>query len=154
QRGSCSPPPAGRRPLLDGCGVSLAGIMQYCIPPSGIRSPVGKRRRFGGGHDVPPGLDRTRRSFLPYHHGPRGRVVFNVADKTKSALVQRAYEALVATAVAERAPCRTDAGAQRRLRDDAALPNHVDELVLADDPIAVANEVNEQIEYLRLDMND
>src|SRR5262249_16124696 len=70
------------------------------------------------------------------------------------ALVQRSYEAWVAAAVAERAPCRTDAGAQRRLRDDAALPNHVDQLVLADDPIAVANEVNEQIEYLRLDMND
>jgi len=128
--------------------------VQYCISSSRVRCPVGERRRFAGWHDVRRGLDRPRRSFLNYNSGRRGRVVVNVADKTKSALVQRAYEALVAAAVAERAPCRADAGAQRRLRDDAALPNHVDELVLADDPIAVANEVNEQVEYLRLDMND
>src|SRR5262245_36465919 len=128
--------------------------MQYCIPSSGIRWPVRERLRFASWHDVRRVLDRTRRSFLHDDSGRRGRVVVNVADKTKSALVQRAYEALVAAAVAERAPCRADAGAQRRLRDDAALPNHVDELVLADDPIAVANEVNEQVEYLRLDMND
>jgi hypothetical protein len=32
----------------------------------------------------------------------------------------------------------------RRLRDDATLPNRIDQPVLADNPIAVANEVNEQ----------
>jgi hypothetical protein len=32
--------------------------------------------------------------------------------------------------------------------------NRVDQLVLADNPIAVANEVNEQIEHLRLGMNN
>src|SRR5262245_16080198 len=128
--------------------------MQCCIVPGGIRWLVGEQRRFAGWRDVRRGLDRTRRPFLHYNSGRSGSVVVNVADKTKSALVQRAYEALVAAAVAERAPCRADAGAQRRLRDDAALPNHVDQLVLADDPIAVANEVNEQVEYLRLDMND
>src|SRR5262245_50978784 len=128
--------------------------MQYCIPSSGIGWPVRERRRFAGRHDVRGVLDRTWRSFLHDDSGRRGRVVVNVADKTKSALVQRAYEALVAAAVAERAPCRADAGAQRRLRDDAALPNHVDQLVLADDPIAVANQVNEQIEHLRLEVND
>ena len=34
-----------------------------------------------------------------------------------------------------------------------ALPNRVEQLVLADDSIAVANEVNKQIEHLRLDVN-
>jgi len=63
----------------------------------------------------------------------------DVADETKSALVQRANEALVVATVAERAPCRADAGAERRLRDDAALPNRVEQLVLADDPMAVSN---------------
>ena len=42
----------------------------------------------------------------------------------------------------------------RRLRDDATLPNRVDQLVLADNPLAVANEVNEQIEHLRLAINN
>src|SRR6266508_5286048 len=84
----------------------------------------------------------------------RRDTLLDVTNETKATLVQRANEALVVAAVAERAPCRADSGAQRRLRDDAALPNHVDQLVLADDPIAVANQVNEQIEYLRLDMND
>jgi hypothetical protein len=77
-----------------------------------------------------------------------------VADKTKPALAQRANEALVVAVVAERAPCRADARAERRLRDDAALPNHVDQLVLADDSIPVSDEMNQQIEHLRLDVNN
>ena len=36
----------------------------------------------------------------------------------------------------------------------APVPNRVDQLVLADDPIAVPNKVNEQIEHLRLDVNN
>jgi hypothetical protein len=68
--------------------------------------------------------------------------------------VQRANQVLVVAAVAERAPCRADAGAERRVRDDAALPNRVDQLVPADDPIAIPNKVNEQIEHLRLDVNN
>ena len=92
-----------------------------------------------------PGSDRRSQ---------RGAILLDVADETKPALVQRAYEALVVAAVAERAPCRADAGAQRRLRDDAALPNRVEQLVLADGSMTVANEINKQVEHLRLDVND
>ena len=66
----------------------------------------------------------------------------------------RANAALVLSAVADRAPRRADAGAERRLRNDAALPDRVDQLVLAHDPVAVANQMDQQIEYLRLDGND
>ena len=36
---------------------------------------------------------------------------------------------------------------------DAALPDRVEQLALADDPVAIADEVNEQIEHLRLDVD-
>ena len=42
--------------------------------------------------------------------------------------------------VADGATRRADAGAQRRLRNDPALPDGVDQLVLADNPIAVADQ--------------
>src|SRR5262245_2680528 len=105
----------------------------------------GRRRRLRGSL-------RCRR-FSGYQGGWRRVVFVDLADGAKPALVQSANEALVAAAVAERAPCRADAGVERRLRDDAALPDDVEQLVFADDPVAIANEVNEQIEHLRLDVN-
>jgi hypothetical protein len=84
----------------------------------------------------------------------RCRAIIHLADETKPALEHRSNETLVGAAVAKRAPCGADAGAERRLRDDAALPNHVEQLFLADDPVAIANEVNDQIEDLRLDANN
>ena len=81
-------------------------------------------------------------------------VLLDVPDEAKPALVQCADEALVVAAVSQRAPRRADAGAQRRVRNGAALPDRVDQFVLADDAIPIADEMNEQIENLRLDMND
>jgi hypothetical protein len=34
------------------------------------------------------------------------------------------------------------------------VPNRVDQFVLGDDPVAILNEVNQQIEHLRLDVNN
>src|SRR5262249_61071761 len=60
----------------------------------------------------------------------------------------------VVAAVAERASRRADTGTQRRLRDDAALPDRVEQLILADRSITIANEIDQQVEHLRLDVND
>ena len=68
--------------------------------------------------------------------------------------MQRTNEALVVTAVAERAPGRADARAECALRNDTTVPNRVEQFVLADASIAVANEVDKRIEYLRLDVNN
>jgi hypothetical protein len=68
--------------------------------------------------------------------------------------VQSANQVLIVAAVTERAPCRADAGVERRLRDDAALPDRVEQLVLTDDPVTIPNEENQQIEYLRLGMHN
>jgi hypothetical protein len=68
--------------------------------------------------------------------------------------VQGANEGLIVAAVAERAARRADTGAERRLRDDAALPDGLDQLVLAHDSLAVLHQENDQVEHLRLDVND
>ena len=78
----------------------------------------------------------------------------DVADEAKPAFVQGANQVLIAATVAKRTPCGADAGVERRLRDDAAVPDRVEQFVLTDDPVTVSNEVDEQIEYLRLGMND
>ena len=49
---------------------------------------------------------------------------------------------------------RVDAAVDRRVRDDAAAPHGSDQIVLADDALAVAEQMQQQIEYLRLDLND
>src|SRR5260221_11608403 len=82
--------------------------------------------------------------------GRRRAVTFAIPDETKPTLMQRANETLVVAAGPERAPGRADARAQRRLRDDASLPNRLEQLVLAHDSIAVAHEVNKEVEQLRL----
>ena len=56
-------------------------------------------------------------------------------------------------AVADRAPGRIDASGQRRLRDDPAVPDTGDEIVLADDSLAVLDQVVQEIEDLRSKRN-
>ena len=46
-----------------------------------------------------------------------------------------------------------DAAGQCRIRHDPAVPDRRDEIVLADDAIAVLDQANQQIEHLRLDGN-
>src|SRR5262249_21164619 len=181
QRAACGTPRLRRR-LLCGCEARSLVIIQPCMYRNLLRCTVGKRRprRRGGEPVCKAVLVRSRsrgqreqgrrfvrrygrrrhlrgsqryRRFSGYQGGRRRVVFVDVADEAKSALVQSANEALVAAAVAERAPCRADAGVERRLRDDAALPDDVEQLVFADDPVAIANEVNEQVEHLRLDVD-
>src|SRR5262245_28392021 len=66
----------------------------------------------------------------------------------------RANQALIVTIVSNGATCRGNAGAQRRFRDNAALPDDIDQLFLADNSIAMTNEMNQQIEYLGLDRDE
>ena len=93
----------------------------------------------------------VRRVSIVGRHQLRGWFVIDPPDKAESALGHRADEVLAFTAVANGAPRRADAGAERRLRDDAALPDRLDQLVLADDSVAVADQIEQQIEHLRLD---
>jgi len=63
-------------------------------------------------------------------------------------LNQEHNEALFFSAVSNRATGGIQAGRKRGVRYDAATPNGVDEIVLADDALPVSDQVFEQIEYL------
>jgi hypothetical protein len=73
------------------------------------------------------------------------------SDKPEAALVQRSDEFLFGPGIAYGSPGRADAGAQGRLRNGATFPHGFDQLVLRDDPVVIANEVNKQVKNLRLD---
>jgi hypothetical protein len=42
-----------------------------------------------------------------------------------------------------------DAAGERRVRDDAPLPDRIDQIVLADHPLAIADQILQQVEHLR-----
>jgi hypothetical protein len=58
---------------------------------------------------------------------------------------------LLLAAVADRPARRIDAGSHRRIRHDTPIPDGVDQVVLADDAVPIADQVGEQIEHLRRD---
>ena len=64
-----------------------------------------------------------------------------------------ADEDLFVAIIADRFPGRVDAARQRRLRDDAAAPDGVQNFILADDSIVVPDQKGEKIEDLGLDMH-
>ena len=80
-------------------------------------------------------------------------MLVDLADEAEPALVQRADEPLVVAGVADRLAGGGDAAAERRLGHDPALPDGIDQLLPAHRPLAVANEVDEHVKYLRLDVN-
>ena len=62
-----------------------------------------------------------------------------------------ADQALLLAAVADRLARGVDAAGQRRFRHDAALPDRGDEIVLADHPLAILDQVDQKVEHLRLE---
>nr|WP_246175437.1 hypothetical protein [Bradyrhizobium paxllaeri] len=77
----------------------------------------------------------------------------NISDKPESPLVQRPNKELVVSVVTKRAPGAIDAAGERGFGNDPAIPDRLDQFVLADDTVMVAHEVNDEIEYLGLDMH-
>ncbi len=75
------------------------------------------------------------------------------ADEAKALARDGADQLLVLAAVADRLARGVDAAGQRRIRHDPAAPDRSDEIILADDAVAVLQQVNQQVEHLRLDGN-
>jgi hypothetical protein len=61
-----------------------------------------------------------------------------------------ADQGLRLAAVADGAPRRGDPAVERRIGDDPAAPHRRQEIVLADDALAVLQQINENVEDLRL----
>src|SRR6516164_7590971 len=87
---------------------------------------------------------RRRRSRLFRSH---------VTDKAKALARNGAQETLILACVLYSLAHRIDATGQRRLRDDTAIPHFVEQLILADDAIAILDEIQQQVENLRLERN-
>ena len=62
-------------------------------------------------------------------------------------------KSLIVSVVAKRAPGAIDAAGERGLGDDPAIPDRLDQLILADNPIVVAHQMNDEIEHLGLNMD-
>jgi hypothetical protein len=56
----------------------------------------------------------------------------------------------LSAAVADRAPRQADRTRDRAFRDDGVRPDPLEDLLLRDDPLALARQVQEQLEHLRL----
>src|SRR5262249_42030005 len=87
-------------------------------------------------------------------HG-RFRLLFLVhyTNETYALAGQSTDEALVLSCVVNRASHDIDAGAQCRFRDDPPVPDCGNQVVLADYPVPVFDQVFEEIENLRCDCN-
>jgi len=80
-------------------------------------------------------------------------LLLHLADEAKAPARNGANQPLLLAAVTDRLARRVDAAGQGRFRYDAADPDRGDEIVLTDDVIAVAQQIDQQVEDLRLDSN-
>src|SRR6187399_1544058 len=56
--------------------------------------------------------------------------------------------------VVQRTPRSIDATRERRFRHDPAVPDGIDQVIPSNHPIAIAHEIMNQIEHLRLDRDE
>ena len=75
----------------------------------------------------------------------------HLADKAKTFPRDGADDGLIPAAVADRLSRRVDPAGQGRFRNDPAIPDIFDQIVLGDDALAIFDQINQQIEDLRLD---
>jgi hypothetical protein len=74
-------------------------------------------------------------------------------DEAEAALMQRPNEDLVGPVITKRSSGAIDAAAERGLGDDPAIPDRLYQFILADNPVMVTHEVDNEIEHLGLDMD-
>jgi hypothetical protein len=79
---------------------------------------------------------------------------FDLADKAKSLARKRADQTLPLAVVADSVADRVDLAAERGFRNDSAAPNGGHQVILADDALAILNEIQQEIEGLRLGGNE
>src|SRR5258708_38166019 len=72
-------------------------------------------------------------------------------DEAEALARDGADQLLLLAAVADRLARGVDAAGQRRIRHDPAAPDRRDEIILADDALAILHQVDQEIEHLRLD---
>ena len=94
------------------------------------------------------------RRFLRFVGSRRGCGTFSFphrSDKAKALSRQCLDEALFLARITDGASSGIQAGRERRFGDDTPLPDGLDQVVLADDMLPVADQVVQQVEDLRRD---
>src|SRR5467141_3611191 len=117
---------------------------------NGSTATAGRSGNGKAGHDrsrTSPGGPMACAGSRPFD------LALHSADEPEALARNGADQLLVLAAVADRLSHSVDAAGQRRIRNDPAAPDRSDEIVLADDPVAVLHQINQEIEYLRLNGN-
>jgi hypothetical protein len=78
----------------------------------------------------------------------------DVGGKQETPPLDGANDRLLLATVANRPAGGVDAAVQCRVRYGTAVPDTLDQLIFGDDPVCVLRKVEEQVEYLRLHVND
>ena len=105
----------------------------------------GNRRLVGQRQFRPP---RLRCQFRCRRH--RRSLLARLADKAHPFAGGGADQASRRAAVTDCAPHRGDPAVERRIGDDTPAPHRLQQIVLADDALAVLQQVDEEVEDLRL----
>jgi len=79
------------------------------------------------------------------------RALLDVGDEPVPASADRAHHLLRPPVVTDDASHRLDAAHQRRLAHEAVAPDVVEQLGLRHHPVAVLEQINEEVEHLGLD---
>src|SRR5437868_421376 len=77
--------------------------------------------------------------------------IAHLSNKSQALSLHSANDALLGPAVVDGSSRGIEACRQSRIRDDPPVPNAVDQLVLADDPVAVAHQKDEKVKHLRFE---
>src|SRR5215467_4252877 len=85
--------------------------------------------------------------------GPCIAWLVDSADETDPLAWDGTNEPLLLAVVADRVSRGIDPAVQRRVRDDPSSPHQFDEIIAADDAVAAFQQVNQQVEHLRLHRN-
>jgi hypothetical protein len=164
----------GNDPVLRAFG-DRAAVLRHHVPDAPVagchdlakvlgveagRKAHGVRHAAGHDGELPP-LRRSRPDhrcgrFTPCSRllgaGLRRRLLLpHLADEAMALAGDRADQPLLIAAVADRLPHCRDPAAQRRFRDDAAVPHLGDQVVFAHHAGAVADQEQQEVEDLRLD---
>ena len=110
----------------------------------GSTAMAGRSGNGRAGRDSSWHLGLWFEAHWPYMH---------VADEAQALARDGADQSLFPTAVAHRLAGSVDTAGQGRIGNDPAAPDRRNEIVLADDTVAVLHQINQQVEHLRLDGN-
>ena len=132
-----------------------SAVMMSSLMPSEKYSCSGSSLMLTKGSTAIDGPARQRRDGRLASTGGAAAapLVLHVADETETLARDGADQCLVLAAVADGLARGVNAAGEGRFRDDAAMPDRRNQIVLADHAVAVLDQKDQEIEHLRLERN-